>query len=188
MLWRLNHELFPDPGRPTASTTIPFEGCCAAGAGGVGVVLGTGRAGPDSVVGGCCCGEVCCPGRFLPRPPRRRRRGRRIWSEGAVDVPELSRDSAASTGSRFESGPASATRDSAVSSRGWVRGLGSGSAAKYAGCSGAGPVAAACSDFLRRFSLSCIHLRMSGLVTYWIAGEQSVDGSSDLKFCAVVRF
>jgi hypothetical protein len=27
MLWRLNHELLPEPGSPIASTTTPFEGC-----------------------------------------------------------------------------------------------------------------------------------------------------------------
>src|SRR3954462_2777933 len=64
MLWRLNHELLPDPGRPTASTTIPFEGCWAGGAEGVTLALGTGRAGLDSVVDGDCCAAVCCPGRF----------------------------------------------------------------------------------------------------------------------------
>ena|SRR5208282_220544 len=39
MLWRLNHELLPDPGRPIASTTVPLlaRAGAAAGAGTAGV-------------------------------------------------------------------------------------------------------------------------------------------------------
>src|SRR5580658_10330508 len=34
MLWRLNHELLPDPGNPIASTTTPLEGRGASTSGG----------------------------------------------------------------------------------------------------------------------------------------------------------
>src|SRR6185369_9414599 len=85
MLWRLNQELFPDPGRPIARTTTPFgaRGVAGRGAGAAGTVS---RAGEVSI--GAATGSeegvasVACPSvvgsalRVLLRPPLPRRRRR----------------------------------------------------------------------------------------------------------------
>ncbi len=95
MLWRLNHVLLPDPGKPMASTTIPFGGRGGAagtvsGAWGAGAALSPsvgGSAVPSSGVstlpaaGGPLIAEgakACATARSRPwpprpRPPRRRR-------------------------------------------------------------------------------------------------------------------
>jgi hypothetical protein len=98
-LWRLNHELLPEPGRPIARTTTPFGGRCgAAGVDGTlgaaaaeGVALGSsaspasgnsssaGSAGttgtdPFTAAGAKACATACSrPRPPRPRPPRRRR-------------------------------------------------------------------------------------------------------------------
>ena len=93
MLWRLNQELFPDPGNPIANTTVPRDAggvatCGAttseatpslgsgnpasiAGLGSAVSVPGAGEALLAAIVG---WSETLLPPR--PRPPRRRRRRR----------------------------------------------------------------------------------------------------------------
>ena len=95
-LWRLNHELLPEPGRPIARTTTPFGGRCGvAGVDGTlgaaaaeGVALGSsgspawgnsssaGTTGTDpfAAAGAKACATACSrPRPPRPRPPRRRR-------------------------------------------------------------------------------------------------------------------
>ena len=96
-LWRLNHELLPEPGNPMARTTTPFGGRC--GAAGTAGTLGatgevtvgssaspasessssapsTGTTGMDpfAAAGAKACATACSrPRPPRPRPPRRRR-------------------------------------------------------------------------------------------------------------------
>jgi len=97
-LCRLNQELLPDPGRPIASTTMPFGGRCvvAAAAGTLGTaaacgtaagsasvspasvnsssVAGTPGIDPFTAAGANACATACSrPRPPRPRPPRRRR-------------------------------------------------------------------------------------------------------------------
>src|SRR3984885_14867562 len=54
-LWRLNQELLPEPGSPMASTTTPFGGHWAAGAGAVGTLT---AAATGEVTGGSSASPV----------------------------------------------------------------------------------------------------------------------------------
>ncbi len=98
-LWRLNHELLPEPGSPMARTTTPFGGRWAAaggagtrGAAASGEVTGGSSASPASensssagsvgttgtdpftAAGAKACATACSrPRPPRPRPPRRRR-------------------------------------------------------------------------------------------------------------------
>src|SRR5271154_6760666 len=88
MLWRLNHELLPDPGRPIASTTVPLLARAGADAECAGSFAATAGAGADdfgaddsvaaaSAVGSAAAGVCAARGvreRDPPRPPRLRRR------------------------------------------------------------------------------------------------------------------
>src|SRR5437660_1075168 len=81
MLWRLNHELLPDPGRPMARTTIPLLGWA-----GVAGALLTGALTTGSAATGSAAVVVkataaspdfgLAPPRPRPPRPRRRRDGR----------------------------------------------------------------------------------------------------------------
>src|SRR5438270_5635238 len=85
-LCRLNHELLPEPGSPMASTTVPFDarGRCATGA------AATGAASGFSSALGAGASELAStgfdPGRLLPRPPLRRRLGRRASPDAPAAV------------------------------------------------------------------------------------------------------
>ncbi len=98
-LWRLNHELLPEPGSPIARTTIPFGGradaagtaagtrgaCGAASASGsapssapssgaISSVPGNSGTIPFAAAGVNACATACSrPRPPRPRPPRRRR-------------------------------------------------------------------------------------------------------------------
>src|SRR5580704_15264771 len=92
MLWRLNHELLPDPGNPIASTTTPLEGRDASTWGGVDVALAAVRPCKATAVEAGLSFEAVCDGcgsppvpadstgeaplRARPRPPLPRRRRR----------------------------------------------------------------------------------------------------------------
>ncbi len=97
MLWRLNHELFPDPGNPIARTTTPLEGRGDSGWGGLDADLAAARpwgaTGDDAALsfGAACTGVVGslpaaadsaggAPLRLRPRPPLPRRRRRLFTS------------------------------------------------------------------------------------------------------------
>src|SRR5436189_5878433 len=80
ILCRLNHELFPDPGSPTARTTTPLDGRGADGT----LATAAGAAGALGVAAAGCWE----PELRLPRPPRpRRRRGRRGCPAGSGPGP-----------------------------------------------------------------------------------------------------
>src|SRR5439155_7459225 len=90
MLFRLNHELLPDPGSPMASTTVPLLGRCEAIAVGAGVDAATASAGAVCVSAVGDFGVAAAPdvGRLRPRPPRpRRRRGRPVAPVACDPVP-----------------------------------------------------------------------------------------------------
>src|SRR6476661_5042226 len=81
ILWRLNHELLPDPGNPIARMTLPLDTRGAAGGEVFAAAGGTGASaspsGPDSVeapADGAATADLEPP---LPLPPRPRRRLRR---------------------------------------------------------------------------------------------------------------
>src|SRR5438270_180220 len=79
-LCRLNHELLPEPGSPIARTTVPFDarGRCATGAAATGAASGFSSAlGTATEAASELAGTDFDPGRLLPRPPLRRRLGRR---------------------------------------------------------------------------------------------------------------
>src|ERR1700677_429607 len=110
MLWRLNHELLPDPGNPIASTTVPLLGRAAVGASRgrasvgneatAGIVAtaafptddsaATGSAAAGSVADSFAAtsgagGEPAVFERERPRPPRlRRRRETRATGTGSA--------------------------------------------------------------------------------------------------------
>ena len=84
ILCRLNHELFPDPGSPTARTTTPLD---ARGAGGT-LATAAGAAGSAADALAAAAAGCCDPELRLPRPPRpRRRRGRRGCPAGSGPGP-----------------------------------------------------------------------------------------------------
>src|SRR5579864_5300597 len=152
MLWRLNQELLPDPGSPIARTTTPL---LARGA-------ETGAAGTEAgcaSAGAALAGAAACwAGRLLPRPPLRRRRGRRMPPADCAVLGSVGSSDDAGSGKGLlwgigASGAASLAADFS----------GSGSGSKYAGCSGAGFGAESSCVFFRRLNLSRIHLRMLGL-------------------------
>ena len=171
MLFRLNHELLPEPGSPMASTTVPLLGRCEAIAVGAGVDAAIASAGAvcGSAVGDFGAAEATDVGRLRPRPPRpRRRRGRPTALAACDPVPVW----AGVADSEAESKSASllclksgASEISAVGSvaRGSAESSDPASGSKYAGCSGAGRAPASSWLFLRPLSLSRIHLRMLGL-------------------------
>src|ERR1700732_3050692 len=85
--WRLNQELFPEPGRPIARTTTPLDGCCgvAVGVAAAGAVVSlvseAGADGDGVPSAGAPCVEGEAVWRVRPRPPlprRRRRLGRAL--------------------------------------------------------------------------------------------------------------
>src|SRR5437879_2593201 len=77
MLCLLNHELLPDPGSPIARTTTPLVEPCGRAMAGAGF-------GDTAVAAGVTRAPGCWPGRLRPRPPRRRRRGRRFGSPASA--------------------------------------------------------------------------------------------------------
>jgi len=90
MLFRLNHELLPEPGSPMASTTVPLLGRCEAIAVGAGVDAAIASVGAvcGSTVGDFGAAEATDVGRLRPRPPRpRRRRGRPTTLAACDPVP-----------------------------------------------------------------------------------------------------
>src|SRR6184192_1719069 len=146
MLFRLNHELLPEPGSPMASTTVPLLGRCEAMAVGAGVdaTVASAAAVCGSAVGDFGAAEATDVGRLRPRPPRpRRRRGRPTALAACDPVPVW----AGVADSEAESKSASllclksgASEISAVGSvvRGSAESSDPASGSKYAGCRGAG--------------------------------------------------
>jgi hypothetical protein len=161
-LWRLNQALFPEPGRPMESTTVPLGSRGGVEGGGTLAAVAPVVSSEAVRATGECAGDAA--GRELrPRPPLpRRRRLRRppspppcAWGAGCDSRALSCSDSSGGwTGARTGSGPAGASGGTAVVS-----------ASKYLGCKGvgAGSLAGFWEAFLRRFSRSLIHLRMFGL-------------------------
>jgi hypothetical protein len=93
ILWRLNHELFPDPGSPMARITLPFgargtavgEAFAAACVTGAATSLSGVDSAGDPLDGAAATGR----GPPLPRPPRPRRRLRRGSAPPPVPTPVL---------------------------------------------------------------------------------------------------
>jgi hypothetical protein len=167
MLWRLNHELLPDPGSPIARTTTPFE-ACGRGATEGDAARGASAAsasGTVSVVAGAA--GVREPPRPRPLPPRlrRRRTGRPAsdpedWAFAGIDCSSPDSSGSGESAAADFGGDGSSRREPS----GTGLAVGSLPASKYAGCRGAGPDSAFVSSvFFLRFKRSRIHLRMHGL-------------------------
>lgn len=159
MLFRLNHELLPEPGRPIERMTAPFGGLGGAAGMEAGAAGGV-AASEDGVGGAAVCVAGLVPGRWplRPRPPRVLLRRGRCWPPR---VPSLG----AGSPTAACSGSGASTRPGSMSGSGSAVVTGSEgafSASKYAGCKGAcaGSPGFDSLVFLRRFKRSLIHLRM----------------------------
>src|SRR6202142_3483916 len=140
MLWRLNQELLPEPGRPTARITAPLGVPCGREG-----AAGAGNAADESSPATAGWGlELRRPRR--PRP--RRRRGR--WAPPEVCAPEedslagidIDEDESVSAATRRTSGVGSEVALAAG-------GSGGGAVSQKAGCRGAGSAAFSSGVFLR---------------------------------------